>query len=242
MKKYAGVYPPMIERLTGENSDLKAAKRKLHQAYGAYTQDNGYKKAGKLLDNMNEGIPSTAQDLLALHASTKERLPYYKEFYEFILENTGPIESILDIGCGYNPFSVPLIPTKLKAYYAVDIDVRGAELINRFFLLLGLPPYAKCADLAVEIPQDNADIAMMCKLIPVLEAQSPGSGYRLARELNTRFLLITYPLKSLGGREKGMAKNYTAAFEKALADGQLEPFSLIAQKQIGQEMLYLASK
>jgi len=243
MKKYAGVYLPMVERLTKEQGDIKAVKTKLHQVYGAYTQENGHKKAAKLLDEMeSHGVETTARSLLSLHASTKERLPFYDEFYSFILEHTGSIESILDIGCGYNPFSLPFIPAKIKSYYAYDIDTRVADLINRFFALMGLPPLAKCADLAVEIPSDNADIAMMCKLLPVLETQAPGSGFNAAKSLNVKFLLITYPLKSLGGKEKGMAKHYNAAFEKALTKGQLEPFLPVAQTQIGQEMLCLLRK
>jgi len=254
-KKYDRVHPPLIERLLAEEGhkkgpdSVKAVKTKLHQIYGAYTQDNAHKKAAKLLDEMQsiEGIDSTqhpyteiANKLLSLHASTKERLPCYSEFYDFILEHTGQIESILDIGCGYNPFSIPLIPdANLKAYYAYDIDTKTAELINRFFIILGLPPLATCADLAITIPQDTADIAFMCKLLPVLEAQSPGSGFRLARGLNVRHLLITYPLKSLGGREKGMARHYTIAFERALVEGELGQFGLVSKKQVGQEMLYL---
>jgi len=253
MKKYSGVYQPLIARLTQEGANnSKAVKTKLHQVYGAYTQENGYKKATKILDELikEERIPGhvhsdiheVSKMLLGLHTSTKERLPFYDEFYGFILENTGPIKSVLDIGCGYNPFSVPLIQIKLEAYFAVDIDVRVANLINHFFVILGLPPYAKCADLAVEIPKESADIALVCKLLPVLEAQSSGSGFSLLRQLNTKYLLITYPLKSLGGREKGMAKNYSATFEKAVNEGQLAPFTLINQKQVGHEMLYLASK
>jgi len=220
------------------NADIaKVVKTKLHQAYGAYTQDNAHKKAAKLLDTLEDA--TTTKALLSLHASTKERLPHYQEFYEFILKHTGKLESILDIGCGYNPFSLPLIPTNIKTYYAYDIDTRVADLLNRFFTHQGLPPLARCEDLAVHIPKETADIALMCKLLPVLEAQTPGSGYKLARGLNVKYLLITYPLKSLGGREKGMIRNYTAAFESALADGQLGRFSLIAKQQIGAEMLYL---
>jgi len=255
-KKYAGVYPPLVERLLteeGQRKDpqkAKAVKTKLHQIYGAYTQDNGHKKAAKLLDELaEENVTQTAKSLLALHASTKERLPHYFEFYSFIQDHTGPIESILDIGCGYNPFSIPLIPliplmpldhnAELKSYHAYDIDTRVTELLNRFFTALGLPPLAACADLALHTPQDSADIALICKLIPVLEAQSPGSGFRLARGLNARYLLITYPLKSLGGREKGMAQNYTTTFERALAQGELGRFMLMDKGQVGQEMLYM---
>jgi len=249
-KKYDRVYPPLVERLLAEEEQkkgrdsVKAVKAKLHQVYGAYTQDNAHKKAAKLLDEMENILPDdlllgAASKLLSLHASTKERLPYYTDFYDFILEHTGPLESILDIGCGYNPFSIPLMPTSnLKTYYAYDIDTKTAEFINRFFTILGLPPMAQCADLAVHIPKDTADIAFMCKLLPVLESQAPGSGFKLAQGLNVRNLLITYPLKSLGGREKGMARNYAAAFEKAMAEGELGKFTLASQKQIGQEILY----
>ena len=275
-KKYAAVYKPLIERLQAETEQkykkkpdsAKAAKAKLHQLYGAYTQDNAHKKADAIISTLEETRQNIDYNsiaaLLPLHASTKERLPHYAKFYEFILFHTGPVESVLDIGCGYNPFSIPYMQAvcaghfqenqpateicknappavNLKAYHAYDIDTRVANLINRFFACLRLPPLAKCADLAVHIPQDEADIALMCKLIPVLEAQAPGSGFKLARELNTRHLLITYPLKSLGGREKGMAKHYAATFENALADGQLGKFSLVAQAQIGDEMLYLLS-
>jgi len=266
-KKYAAVYQPLVERLEAENGhkkgpdSIKAVKTKLHQLYGAYTQDNAYKKAAVIISALEaesarcceepdsarhceeRSDEATAASLLSLHASTKERLLYYAEFYNFIFSHTGLIESVLDIGCGYNPFSIPLMPAaNLNAYHAYDIDMRVADLLNRFFACMRLPPLAKCADLAVHIPRQRADIALMCKLVPVLEAQAPGSGYRLARELNTRHLLITYPLKSLGGREKGMAKHYAAAFEKALADGELGEFELVADGIAGAELLYLLRK
>ena len=286
-KKYAGVYPPLIERLLTEEGHKKdpdkAVKTKLHQIYGAYIQANAYKKSAAILKSLVEydfpgghptgnpnnlmaemerahyGRLATVNTLLALHASTNERLPYYFDFYDFILRQTGQVASIMDIGCGYNPFSLPYIEavwahiTKahcsksdppdpridLEAYYAYDIDTRVADLINRFFYEMDLPQYAKCADLVEYIPPEQADIALMLKLLPVLEAQSPGSGFRLARELNARYLVITYPLKSLGGREKGMEQHYSAIFEKALADGELGKFTPVSQQQIGPEMLYL---
>ena len=285
-KKYAAVYQPLVERIQAESekghkkgpSSAKATKTKLHQLYGAYTQDNAHKKAAAIISALEESCAhiiragddkaGAAVSLLSLHASTKERLPHYARFYNFILSHTGPVESILDIGCGYNPFSVPRLldalasaaevacldtgePAQagrmavspclfgLKAYHAYDIDTRVADLINRFLVCMSLPPLAQCADLAVHIPTQQADLALMCKLIPVLEAQAPGSGYRLARELNVRHLLITYPLKSLGGREKGMTKHYAARFEQAMESGELGKFELTAQCRTGTEMLYL---
>jgi len=240
-KKYGGVYPPLIDRFLTEEQkkgrDLKAVKTKLHQVYGAYTQDNAHKKAAALVENPSV---ETANALLSLHASTKERLSHYMEFYDFIFRHTGDVESVLDVGCGYNPFSVPLMPnTKLAAYYAYDIDTRVAELINSYFAGLGLPQGAGCADLAVYTPQETADLGLMLKLMPVLEAQVPGSGFFLAKNLNVRYLVITYPTKSLGGRQKGMASNYDTAFQTAYGEGKLGKFTLMSQTIIGNELIYI---
>jgi len=100
-----------------------------------------------------------------------------------------------------------------------------------------MPQAAECADLTIETPASQADTAYLFKLIPVLEAQRKGRGYELAKSLNAKFLVITYPLKSLGGREKGMAKNYAAQLENALQTGQLGRFTREAQAVIGNELV-----
>ncbi|MCL2387857.1 MAG: hypothetical protein FWC89_09970 [Defluviitaleaceae bacterium] len=183
------------------------------------------------------------ETILNLHASTKERLPYLAELYQFIANHTGEAKTIADLGCGFNPFAIPLMPKELtrnlEAYHAYDIDLRTKELLNRFFALRNLPPTAECADLATETPSPAVDIAFLFKLLPVLEAQSAGRGFTLANSINARFLVITYPLKSLGGREKGMAKNYSAAFETAISNGLLNNFKPITSERIGSELVYI---
>jgi 16S rRNA (guanine(1405)-N(7))-methyltransferase len=235
------IYAPLVARIVAEESGkkdpLKAAKTRLHQMFGAYVQGNAHKKAAQLLKNEKE--------ILNLHASTKERLPFAKEFYEFIAAQicACEIKTILDLGCGFNPFAIPIMPRvltqNLEAYHAYDIDLRTKEILNNFFALHGLPPLAKCADLAAETPRETADIAFMFKLLPVLEAQRASRGFELANSLNANFLVISYPLKSLGGREKGMEKNYSAAFENAIANGLLNNFLTIASKRIGNELVYV---
>ncbi|MCL2841714.1 MAG: hypothetical protein FWE05_13195 [Defluviitaleaceae bacterium] len=241
MKKYAMLYPPLVERIIAEEAGakdpIKSAKTRLHQLYGAYVYGNTHKKAVTFLDT-NDITP-----ILSLHASTRERLPTLTEFYQFIIDNTSNIETIMDLGCGFNPFSISLMPSvlreNLKSYYAYDIDMRTRDILNRFFEGLNLPPTANCADLAVETPREKVDLALICKLLPVLESQCYGRGFQLAREINTRFLVITYPLKSLSGREKGMGRHYAASFEKAIADGLLGNYTLISEARIGNELVYI---
>ncbi|MCL2286432.1 MAG: hypothetical protein FWC32_08730 [Firmicutes bacterium] len=249
--KYNMLYPPLVQRIYAEESRKgsknreKAVKTRLHQMFGAYVQGNAHKKAAALLQELEagKGINEICAAIMALHASTKERLPYMEDFCRFVTTHTGPVETIIDLGCGFNPFSVTYWGMEnLKAYYAYDIDTRTKDLLNRFFAYLCLPPAADCADLAVETPAVKSDLSLMCKLVPVLEAQAPGRGFELARLQNASFLVITYPLKSLGGREKGMGKNYAAQFEKAYAEGALGGFSLAESREVGNELVYVLTK
>jgi len=241
--KYNMLYPPLVARVYEEEKQKgakdceKVTKTRLHQMFGAYVQGNTHKKAAALL----EQLPVSHRDILSLHASTKERLPHYTQFYAFLTAHIPNIETIMDLGCGFNPFALHYLPT-LKAYHAYDIDIRTRDILNRFFVLQNLPQAAVCADLAVESPTEKADLALLCKLVPVLETQLPGRGFELARQLDAKFLAITYPTKSLGGRDKGMSKNYAAQFEKAYASGALGGFTLLETSQIGNELVYILKK
>ncbi|MCL2605035.1 MAG: hypothetical protein FWD90_11210 [Defluviitaleaceae bacterium] len=270
MKKYTYLYPPLVERILAEEAARKdpdkAAKTRLHQLYGAYVQPAMYKKAKTILSAAEQAkaeerhSPShEAESLLRLHASTRERLPHCLDFYRFIFEHVPPPESIVDLGCGFNPFSLPFlyeagsgIQVKLKTYRAYDICTQQAELINRFFILHNLPPDAECLDLAATPDSEslilsseslipNSELVFMFKLLPVLEAQSSGGGFRVVRGLTSKHLVITYPLKSLGGKEKGMARHYRHTFQTAYDAGLLSPFTLIAERQIGTEWVCILS-
>ena len=252
--KYNMLHPPLVARIAAEEASKggkhyeKAVKTRLHQMFGAYVQGNAHKKTAALLQTLEAGgdVMKVSTAIMALHASTKERLPHQAAFCEFVTKHTGKVETVADLGCGFNPFSVPYWQSggcPISAYHVYDIDTRTRDLINRFFTCLGLPAYAACADLAVETPAENVDVALMCKLVPVLEAQRPGRGFELARLQNAKYLVVTYPLKSLGGREKGMGKNYVAQFEKAWAQGALGHYTPVATGEIGSELVYvLAAK
>ena len=248
--KYDTLYPPLVDRIYNEESQkhkkaadgIKAAKTRLHLLYGAYNSSNIHKKAETLLNEIeNEtNAKETTAKIMKLHASTNERLPFLSELYSFVEKHTGAVESVLDLGCGFNPFSVLFMSALPKIYHAYDIDMRTRDLLNRFFAFLKLPQAANCADLIVETPSQSIDLAFMSKLIPVLESQSPGRGFQLAQAVNAKFLVITYPLKSLGGKEKGMGKNYAAQFENAITDGKLSNFKVVDNKHIGGELVYAA--
>ena len=246
-KKYSRLYPPVIERVCREeyikfDRDLeraKAVKKKLHSLYGAFAKDGSIIKISALLDKMENGvdIKKTSAEILELHASTAERVNNLAEFYEFIFKyiNGG---GILDLGCGLNPFSIPFMPEKPSSYRAFDVDTETRELIDRYFILLGLPPGCGCADLIIETPVQNADAAFLFKLAPVLESQRRGRAFELMNELRTELIIATYPLKSLGGKNKGMERFYPEKFEGSLGSGLI----IEDKKIIGNELVYIVKK
>lgn len=245
-KKYSNLYSPLIMRICKEEyakykkdkDRIKSVKNKLHIIYGAFSSDECQKKALAIMNPGNSDIKNISEEIMQFHASTNERLNSLDEFYGFIFDTVGKIESVLDIGCGFNPFSIPLMPAYIKKYYAYDIDYRTVALLNHYFSLLNLPQLANNIDIITETPKDIVDVAFLFKLIPVIEIQSSGRGFKLLHEINAEYIVMTYPVKSLCGKNKGMEINYTKSFEKGIAGS----FKIIGQKIIGSELIYIIKK
>ena len=53
-------------------------------------------------------------------------------------------------------------------------------------------------------------MVLLLKLLPTLEQFDRGSALDLLRRVRARCLVVSFPAKSLGGREKGMRSHYAA--------------------------------
>jgi len=246
-KKYSGVYAPLIERLIREERAkhpktadvIKAVKKRLHLMHGAYTGNTQKKLDALIAEAVNaDVINKISGEILKMHSSTSERAGCIEEFYEFIFKNI-KCGAVLDLGCGYNPFSLPFMPEIPGSYHAADIDAKAAESINKYLKLFGPSFKYFCADLVTETPATMADAVFMFKLLPVLESQKPGRGFELIKELDAERFVVTYPLRSLGGKKKGMEVFYPDSFEKCAAKFK---FNIIEKKIIRDELIYIAEK
>jgi 16S rRNA (guanine(1405)-N(7))-methyltransferase len=166
-------------------------------------------------------------------ASTRERMnePPRKRgvgvdagWYAQLWKITGVPSVVLDLGCGFHPFALPWMGLpKDCEYLACDVDERIAALVQRLFDRCGQRGRAAAVDLVVggapeprkhkladvesllDVP---ADVAFLMKLLPTLERQDVSASERLVDTLRAKFLVVTFPDKSLGGRERGMADHY----------------------------------
>jgi len=263
-KKYASLYKPMVDRICKEEYQkyandkerIKAVKNTLHSMFGAYLSQDIFKKACKMMDEIDSGVNiEKVEKILQLHASTKERLPHMHAIYEFIFASTGQVNSVLDLACGFNPFSIGVYQKnkcqKLPSYYyAFDIDNRIADLNNRYLSYIGLPTLAGCCDLICETPKVEVDVVFLFKILPLIERQDKGRAASLLGEIRAKHIVVTYPTRSLSGKKKGMLDFYSTAFEDIVESVNISNLSnmskisknvlrIVDKATIGNELVYV---
>jgi 16S rRNA (guanine(1405)-N(7))-methyltransferase len=72
-------------------------------------------------------------------------------------------------------------------------------------------------DVLQTVPKHKVDLALLLKSIPCLEQVDKAAVERLLDRIEADFLLISFPVHSLGGRERGMSINYATRFDELIA-------------------------
>jgi 16S rRNA (guanine(1405)-N(7))-methyltransferase len=251
-RKYRHVCATTIRRIATEEAIkhdaqkrvVKAVKSRLHQVYGAYEDRINYARASRDLNAAYASgdpleIRAVCHQLLALHASTRERLPVLHRFYDVLFAHTGAPRTLLDLACGLNPLGLPWMGLAPGAsYHAYDIDGERIAFLRQFFAWTHVEGRAYCQDLICDPPQQQADVALLLKTATCLERQREGSTLALLDALNVPQVVVTFPVRSLGRREKGMAGQYERTFLDMLSG---RPWS-IAQLDLSLELIFVVDK
>lgn len=232
--KYRKIAPELIHRIGGQElakrnnlkAAVKATKNKLHQITGAYWQEKpDYAEwldllgAARREDNGPDEklLHTTCRTLLTHHASTRERLPILRSFYSILFAGLPPIQSVLDLACGLNPLTIPWMGLAANTrYLACDVNSDQMNFLEQALPIFGVTGEAVVCDLLQTVPQSPVDVALLFKTIPCLEQVDRSIGVRLLSGLNARVLFVSFPIQSLGGRNKGMADSYSAHFAQLL--------------------------
>ena len=229
----------------GVKEATKTTKRKLHQIGGAYFETAIDYERG--LDNLREAMEArderrlrrTCKELMGLHASTRERLEILEAFYTTTMDDIRPIRTVLDVACGLNPLAIPWMPLDRDVkYYAYDIYTDLMGFVQKFMRLVGVAGCAEARDVTLFPPTHRADVAFILKTIPCLEQLDKSAGLRLLEAVNADYLLVSFPVHSLGGRNKGMVENYEAKFRELV---QGKNWS-IRRFEFASELAFLVTK
>jgi 16S rRNA (guanine(1405)-N(7))-methyltransferase len=249
--KYRPICRELVERI-GRNElakrhnlreAVKATKNKLHQVGGAYLSDQA-RYAAWLRELRAAQEPAELRPLcrkiMEAHASTRERLPILGEFYSTTLAGLPPVRSVLDVACGLNPLALPWLPLAEGAtYWAVDIYEDMMAFVRDFLALplAGVRGQAQARDVLQSGPLPRADLALVLKAIPCLEQMDKAAGAKLLNMIQADYMLVSFPVHSLGHRDKGMVASYEAHFRELLAGrpGEVRRF------QFSTELAFLIS-
>ncbi len=216
---------------------VKATKNKLHQVGSAYLEaamsyDTWLDRLTAARAVSEEAFRAACQDVMRAHASTRERLPILAEFYAALLGDLGPIHTLLDVACGLNALALPWMPLAPGAsYIGCDIYEDMVAFVRAFLPLAGMTGDALTCDLGAALPTRPADVALALKTIPCLEQTDKAAGLRLIEGLPAHVVIVSFPVRSLGGRQKGMAEHYEAHLRDLLSgrDWPVERFEFASE-------------
>jgi 16S rRNA (guanine(1405)-N(7))-methyltransferase len=211
-----------LARTRSHKDAAKLARRRLHQIYGAFVGPQDLKRVSRLLDEVEAPLaPDRFRELcsqvLACHASTAERLPYLDRFTDVIRHHSPHPRTVVDLACGLNPFTLPWmdLPTAC-VYHAIDIDAQLLALTRRLGELQPVRIETSECDLVAPPDVIEGDAILLLKTLPSLERQEQGAARRLLEALRAPHVFVSFPARSLSGRDRGMRANYDAELDRML--------------------------
>jgi len=227
--KYRAVSRDLVEHVVAALVDMpitferkiKLARSKIHQVAGAYL--GPAPRYDRWLATIEAAaragdravLVSACREAMRGHASTRERLPFLRELYLAAIPDWSEIRTVVDVGCGLNPLFLAELDSRPDLeYFAYDVLGDLVAFLNGVFPLLGVGGRADVCDVTRDPAclKRPADLAIMLKLLPVLDQIEAGAGERLFDAVDADRLLISFPLQTLGGNRKGFGRTYETRF------------------------------
>jgi len=215
---------------------IKDIREKARRIYGSYITKK-YSQREMLL------IQKRYDELLLLHLSTKERKNAYIEIFNTILAKTCTPHSILDIGCGLNPFSAEIlfdiIHHKIE-YHATDINVDDTDFLKTYFNTSAVFT-AKSSAFPCDASKESehtkltlkTDWCLLLKALDPIEESCENISYKLIPAIKSKWIIASFPTITIS--QKQMRNKRRTWFEKVLNRQELQ-FETI---EIANELFYI---
>ena len=235
LAKYRDACPDAIRRIYADcarrykkaKDAEHAARERLHGITGAFLSEADYKRALELAS------AGSWQALLELHASTRERLPLAQldAVYAQLFELCGVPETLLDLACGFNPIYLAARYPDMRIT-AADISGQSLRIVKACGVVHTYWRDLICAD---GVPDGRYDLALLFKILPLLEREQAGAAMDVMRRCNACRLAVSFPTRTLGGRNVGMEQHYSEWMEAHVPEGR----QLEARFVAGCELFYI---
>jgi 2-polyprenyl-3-methyl-5-hydroxy-6-metoxy-1,4-benzoquinol methylase len=207
-------------------SFIKKTRESIYYSLRHYF-DQGTSFKDLLIKYAKDGDP---QSILATHASTRERASYADDFTQTVASITNKDLSVVDIGAGVFPLSLPLAQLPYKKYLAIENQKDSVEALKLYkehlpkdsfevfegnFTTISWSEYLKEGELF--------DTAIMLKLISVVKRHSEEEFELLAKTPAKKYL-VSIPKTSMTKNED-ISRRETAIVHE---------FATLSQKTISQ--------
>lgn len=243
-KNYNMLSTDLIKRIVSEEAKkfkstkdcIKSVKNKLHLNVDLFFNNSKINSLSHS-DLNNEAV---ILELLKAHTSTSERLSIYQMFFCDVFKKCKNVKSILDLGCGLNPLYIPFVPElQNKKYVAVDVNNNTTSLLNKFFEVRKIDGTALTCDILSSVPSEKFDMAFLFKIVPLIEGQRKNYLSEILKSINASFIVVTFPTKTVSGRDVNMAENYRVRF---LEFCKSEHIKVIFEKNYTNEAVFIIEK
>lgn len=219
-----------------ESEVFDQSKNLLHRIWGSYYSTRpDFKKLVKKLTAGELNITDTAR----IHTSSLERTKIREELFKDVFAITGQVKTIADFGCGLNPLFTMTLPElkDIERYDAYDIDTEEIAFLNEVFIHDGKKSFrAHVGDLTLEVPRTHYDLALLLKLVPVLEMIEKDCTKRILDSINATLIVISFPSTSLSQKKHNMGDFYEENFGRNLDDWG---YSFQIKKYSGEIVFYI---
>jgi 16S rRNA (guanine(1405)-N(7))-methyltransferase len=247
--KYADLDESFVRRIADEASGrfrdqgaaVKYAKRKLHQAFGAFVTGSLGDAVRACTSEIASGVPVRAACLASMrrHASTAERAAVLDEFYQQIETWCGRPSAVADLACGLSPLAIPWLATGPDPrYWCCDIDRDLIAELPGLSEPFGVAVVAEPRDLIRPDRLPAADLVLLLKTLKTLEQQRSGAARDVLAALDAPRVVVSLPRASLSYRRK-YTDDPLEVIGKATAGSG---YQLASQAAVGDEALFLLER
>jgi 16S rRNA (guanine(1405)-N(7))-methyltransferase len=224
IESYFRKNPNKLDLLEKQKSEkfkkiIKEIRSNLHKSYGSFQTEDKAKRDDYLRKISSINDFRTHDLILSTSVSAKERLNDYSKLYKKIFSITGKPQSIIDLGCGLNPVSLPYMGINSCIYHAYDIDENDIAFLNRYFGLMkhysnikGTASVLNLKNNLLKIPK--ADICFLFKVFDVIEKDNHKLSESIIKSLNCKYIIVSFSTKTVSG--KHMNHPYRGWIERML--------------------------
>lgn len=205
---------------------VKAVRGKLRRSYGLFRVGEESKKRREYLEELYQSQAGRLREesfkkVLSTNSSTKERLSFYPQLYEKIVKmigNDDKPKTIVELGCGINPFSVywmmSVLKSKQLSYYGFDLSEEEVAQINEFFqwwskeakkegiVFSGTAEVLDLFHFGKLLTLKKADLCFLWKMTDVLDR---GKGHKVSeaviKAVPAKYVVVSFPTQTMSGKK-----------------------------------------